>query len=214
MSHNVSGVWLYTTPLYTTPHHTTLHHTTPHPSTHHTTPHLSTPHHTTPLYTTPLYTTPLYTTPHHTTSLHHTTIHHTTLHDTTPHHSTPHHFTPKVFHVRILNVIIWIIIKTLFYWIALRHSYKITKWCHYFQQNGSPLSFHTNTRASTEALVPAMNCKAHAFPHLTRLDLSLCEFIKDVIYAPPIRTALHQLQQGITQAVTRVKRNSLWWIWQ
>ena len=61
--------------------------------------------------------------------------------------SSPYHTTPKVFQVRILNVITCIIIKTLFYWIILRHSYRITKWCHYFQQNGAPLPFHTNACA-------------------------------------------------------------------
>ena len=110
--------------------------------------------------------------------------------------SLPYYTTPKVFQVRILNVITRITIKTLFYWITLRHSYRITKWCHYFQQNGAPLPFHTNALAFTDAVVLVMNCKAPEFPHLTRLDLSLCGFIKDVIYVPPIRTALHETAAG------------------
>ena len=110
--------------------------------------------------------------------------------------SSQHHTKPKVFKVRSLNVITWINTKTLFYWIILRHSYRITKWCQYFQQNGSLLPFHTNARTFTDAVVLAMNCKALAFPHLTRLDLSLCGFIKNVIYVPPIRTALHETAAG------------------
>lgn len=50
--------------------------------------------------------------------------------------------------------------------------------------------------APSDAVVLAMKCKAPAFPHLTRLDLSLFGFIKDVIYAPPIRTALHETAAG------------------
>jgi hypothetical protein len=90
-----------------------------------------------------------------------------------------------------------------------------------FQQGGAPPHFRREIRAYLNTLFPGKwighvgtAARPLCSPDWVPLDVSLWEFMMDVVYVPPIPTHLLDFLQRITHVVCEVDQDTMLRIWE